>query len=86
MSPDKIESELKKELQANSRLAALLVLHLRHTVRETNRTAYKTQEAQLLNRQIGMAQGVDQLIHSLTKDDAAIRDASEYDLLKEFIL
>lgn len=83
MTKDQIKKELIKELRANPRLAVLLVLHSRHEVARTHEATYGADSASV-QRVIGQAQGIHQFVKTLTKDDAALNEASEYDLLKGF--
>lgn len=83
MTKDQIKSELIKELRANHRLAVLMTLHARHQIATIHEATYGA-DIHSVQRIIGQAQGISQFIKTLTKDDAALTEASEYDLLKGF--
>ena len=85
MTNDQIKGELIKELKANERLAALLILHARNRVNSLHKTTFPVHDPIVLNRLVGQAQGVTNFIDDLTKTYAAFHEASDLDLLKRIL-
>lgn len=85
MTNDQIKGELIKELKANERLAALLILHARNQVNCLHKTAFPVHDPNMINRVVGQAQGVHNFIENLTKTYAAYHEASDLDLLKRIL-
>ncbi len=85
MTNDQIKSELIKELKANERLSALLVLHARNRVNSLHKTTFPVHDPIVINRVVGQAQGIHQFIEDLTRSYTAFHEASDLDLLKRLV-
>lgn len=71
MLPEQELNELRKEIFANPRLVKLLEAEAKRYADSALRRQYTTNEAALLIRQAGMAEGVEQFITLITKHPKA---------------
>jgi hypothetical protein len=67
MTKNQLEHEIRKELGVNGRLAQLLIDYGQCFANEALRLSYKTNDAGLLIRQAGMAEGVERFVSGITK-------------------
>lgn len=71
MTPDQIILEIRKELAINDRLSRLLADYAKQYADTALRISYKTNDAALLIRQAGMAEGAEQFVKEITKTPTA---------------
>lgn len=67
MTPEQRLLEIRKALAIDERLAELLQLAAIDYANETLRRQYGTNDAAMLIRQAGLAEGAEKFIHTLTK-------------------
>lgn len=71
MTPEQIISEIRKELAINDRLSKLLAEYATHFANSALRVSYKVNDAAMLIRQSGMAEGAEQFVKEITKPPTA---------------
>lgn len=71
MTPEQRINEIRKELLLNERLTTLLVEEAKHYADASLRKSYSTNDAALLIRQAGLAEGVEKFVSLITKPPVA---------------
>lgn len=71
MTPEQTINEIRKELALNDRLSRLLVDYGKLFADAALRRLYQTNDAAILIRQSGMAEGAEQFVKEITKTPTA---------------
>lgn len=77
MTPEQELNEVRKELAVNERLAQLILSVAKHQANAEFRHMYKSNEAAIMIRQTGIAEGIEKLAAAITASPVAARPSDD---------